>query len=159
MPDEQVNNEAPILSLQKIYVRDISFENPNAPDIFVAEGLQPNVEMNISVGSKLISDDHWEVSLKINAKMQDKSSDKVLFEVEVEQSALFFIKNVPEDHIRPVLCIECPGIIFPFTRQLISQLTLDGGFMPLLLEPVNFRVLYEANLQAESEQQENSRLQ
>jgi len=159
MSDEQTNNDTPALSLQKIYVKDVSFENPNAPDIFVAEGMEPNAEMNISVGNKVVSDDHWEVSLKINAKMKDKVSGNVLYEVEIEHSGLFFLKNIPEDHLRPVLCIECPTIIFPYTRQLISQLTLDGGFMPLLLEPVNFRALYEASLQAESQQQENARVQ
>ncbi|MDX8397414.1 MAG: protein-export chaperone SecB [Mariprofundaceae bacterium] len=154
------NEEAPIFSLQKIYVKDISFENPNAPAVFMAGDSEPRVEMNLAVGHVQVNDDHWEVTLKVNANMTDKKSDQLLFEVEVEHAALFFIKNIPEEHMASVLAVDSPTVIFPYTRQIISQLTVDGGFMPFLLEPVNFRVLFDNNReQAEQMSKPEGRLQ
>jgi len=129
---------APIFSVQKIYVKDISFENPNAPEMFAAPSSQPKIEMNLGLENRQIDGEHWEVALKISAVARDSQSEKVLFDIEVEQAGLFYLKNIPEEHLEMILGIDCPTVIFPYARQMISQLTVDGGFMPLLLEPVNF---------------------
>ena len=74
-----------------------------------------------------------------------------MFEIEVEQAGIFFIKNIPEEHMSQVLAVNCPSIVFPYTRQIMSQLTVDGGFMPFLMEPVNFQALLDQSLQETSE--------
>lgn len=146
------NQNQPQFSIEKIYTKDISFENPNAPEVFVSEG-QPKTEMNLNIENRQVDENHWEVSLKITALARNSQDDSVLFEVEVEQAGLFLAKNIPEEHMPALLSVDCPTVIFPYTRQVISQLVSDGGFMPLLVEPVNFAAMYQHNL-AQAEQQE-----
>ncbi|OIO74422.1 MAG: protein-export chaperone SecB [Zetaproteobacteria bacterium CG1_02_53_45] len=143
--DETSASEAnpPAFGVQKIYVKDISFESPNAPEVFAMPESMPRIEMNLAMEHRQVDVEHWEVALKVSAKAHDSKSEKLLFEIEVEHAALFFMKNIPEEHMAIVISVDCPTIIFPYTRQLISQLTVDGGFMPLLLEPVNFAAAYE----------------
>ncbi|NWF35570.1 protein-export chaperone SecB [Mariprofundus sp. KV] len=138
----------PIFSVQKIYVKDLSFENPNAPEMFAAPASQPKIEMNLGLENRQIDDEHWEVSLKISAVARDSESAKVLFDVEVEHAGLFYLKNIPAEHLEMILGIDCPTVIFPYARQMISTMTVDGGFMPLLLEPVNFGAAFANSKQA-----------
>jgi len=138
-------SDTPTFNIQKIYVKDVSFENPNAPEVFTMQDIQPNVDMNLAVENQQVDAEHWEVTLKISAIMRDQVSEKLLFEIEIEHAALFFMQNIPEDQMLVALGVDCPTILFPYTRQLISQMTVDGGFMPLLLEPVNFGAAFQAN--------------
>ncbi|NWF39512.1 protein-export chaperone SecB [Mariprofundus sp. NF] len=139
---------APIFSVQKIYVKDLSFENPNAPEMFAAPASQPKIEMNLGLENRQIDDEHWEVSLKVSAVARDSESEKVLFDIEVEYAGLFYLKNIPEEHMEMILGVDCPTVIFPYARQMISTMTVDGGFMPLLLEPVNFGAAFANSKQA-----------
>ena len=132
-------------SLQKLYVKDISFENPNAPEMYVQLTSQPEIEMNMDLENRQIDDEHWEVALKISTLARESKGKKVLFEIEIEYAGLFILKDIPDEHMEILLAIDCPNIIFPYIRQLISQMTVDGGYMPLLLEPVNFTAIYENN--------------
>ncbi len=148
--------EGPAFRLQKLYVKDLSFENPNAPEIYFATDSQPKVDMNLGLKNRKLDDEHWEVSLNITAKIVDETSDKTLFIVEVEHAASFYMKNIPAEHIPMVLGVECPTVIFPYTRQIVSQASVDGGFIPFLMEPVNFLALFEntrKNQQAEKNKQ------
>jgi preprotein translocase subunit SecB len=131
-----------MFQVEKIYTKDVSFENPKAPQVFSAQG-QPKIEIGLNVGHQQVGDDHWEVSLKINVVARNNQDDDVLFEVEVEQAGIFLIRNIPEERMATLLSVDCPTIIFPYTRQIISQLVGDGGFMPLILEPVNFVAAYQ----------------
>jgi len=141
-------DNTPAFSLQKLYVKDISFENPNAPMIYTVENPQPNIEMNLKMENKQIDDDHWEVSLKASILARDTTEDnQVRFEIEVEHAGLFYMKNIPQEHIDILINVDCPTMVFPYTRQLISQLTVDGGFLPLLLDTVNFAAAYEQSKQ------------
>jgi preprotein translocase subunit SecB len=149
--EENKQAEAAILSLQKVYVKDISFENPNAPEVFSEASGQPRVEMNLALNSRPLNDEQWEVSLKVNVVTREAEGEKVMFEIEVEQAGIFFIKNIPEEHMTQVLGVNCPSIVFPYTRQIMSQLTVDGGFMPFLMEPVNFQALLDQSLQEAAE--------
>jgi len=137
--------ESPILRMQKMYIKDFSFENPNSPEIFrSSQKSEPNVELNLQLHHNKISDDNWEVSLEINAKVVTKDEEpRVLFILEIEHAAVFLLKNIPEQHMPMVLGVECPTLLFPFTRQVISQISVDGGFMPFLMEPVNFMALFQ----------------
>ena len=153
--NEQVGteNQAPIFSLQRIYVKDISFENPNSPEIYERSGTPPKVKMDMAMSHRKVIDDHWELSLKISAETRDAETDKLLFEVEVEQAGLFYIKNIPDEHMPGVLAVDCPTIILPYTRQVISNLTVEGGFMPFLIDPVNFRAIFEQKMRDMQESQ------
>jgi preprotein translocase subunit SecB len=143
--DTRDSKETPILRMQKMYIKDLSLENPNAPDIFRAsQSSEPNVDLNLQLNNRKVGDDHWEVALEINAKVVTKEEEpRVLFILEVEHAAVFFLKNIPEQHMSMVLGVECPTLLFPFTRQIISQISVDGGFMPFLMEPVNFMALFQ----------------
>ena len=136
--------EAPVFRMQKMYIKDLSFESPNAPGIFLAQGQEPKVDFNLQLGNTKIDDDHYEVTISITAKILDqKSNDTVMFVVELEHAAVFLLKNIPTEHLQRVMAVDCPLMLFPYTRQIASQVSVDGGFMPFLMEPINFVALYE----------------
>ena len=145
MADQAENqNEQPIFRLQKMYVKDISFESPNAPKVFLAQKQDPKVDFDLKLKNELITENNWEVSLAITAKVLDKANgDAVMFAIEIEHAGIFLLKNIPEEHMKRVLAVDCPIMLFPFTRQIVSQISLVGGFMPFLMEPINFVALYE----------------
>ncbi|WP_457573125.1 protein-export chaperone SecB [Desulfolithobacter sp.] len=144
----------PVFRLQKMYIKDLSFENPNAPGIFLMKNQQPKVEFNLQLNNQKIDDDHWEMSIAITAKILDQGNDDtVMFMVEIEHAGVFLMKNIPAEHVERVLAVDCPLMLFPFTRQIVSQLAVDGGFMPFLMEPINFVALYENSQQQKGQQQ------
>jgi len=149
----QTENNQPTFRLQKMYLKDLSFENPHAPEIYLAKHGDPKVDINLGVKHKKLENDHWEVSLAITAKFSGSTEDKTIFIVEIEHAGVFLLRNIPEQHLAPVLAVECPALLFPFTRQIVSQVTLDGGFQPFLMEPVNFVALYENSKKQQAPQQ------
>ncbi len=149
MSEEQTNaEELPVFRMQKMYVKDLSFESPNAPGIFLARNQEPKVDFNLKLSNQKVDDDHFEVTINMTAKVLDKNADDtVMFIIEVEHAAVFLLKNIPAEHLERVLAVDCPLMLFPFTRQIASQLSVDGGFMPFLMEPINFVALYENSQQ------------
>jgi len=145
MSEEKAKQEeAPVFRMQKMYIKDLSFESPNAPGIFLAQGQEPKVDFNLQLSNTKIDDDHYEVVISITAKILDqKADDTVMFVVELEHAAVFLLKNIPAEHLQRVMAVDCPLMLFPFTRQIASQVSVDGGFMPFLMEPINFVALYE----------------
>jgi len=145
MSEQNANpEEMPVFRMQKMYVKDFSFESPNAPGIFLARNQEPKVDFNLQLSNQKIDDDHYEVTINITAKVLDgKSDDKVMFIIEIEHAAVFLMKNIPAEHMERVMAVDCPLMLFPFTRQIVSQISVDGGFMPFLMEPINFVALYE----------------
>ena len=145
MTEEKAKQEEmPVFRMQKMYIKDLSFESPNAPGIFLAQGQEPKVDFNLQLSNKKIDDDHYEVIISITAKILDqKADDTVMFVVELEHAAVFLLKNIPAEHLQRVMAVDCPLMLFPFTRQIASQVSVDGGFMPFLMEPINFVTLYE----------------
>ena len=127
------------------YVKDLSFENPNAPRSFQMQG-QPQIEINVNVQARRAGEDMFEVDLKIEASA--KSEDQTSFIVDLLYGGLFGLRNVPEEALEPFLIVEGPRILFPFARRIIADATRDGGFPPLLLEPIDFAALYMAQRQA-----------
>jgi preprotein translocase subunit SecB len=153
MSDENKVNqqELPVFRMQKMYIKDLSFENPNAPQVFLPQEQEAKVEFNLRLGSRRIDDEHYEVSIAATAKvLNQKANDSVMFVIELEHAAIFLLKNIPADHIQRVLAVDCPLMLFPFTRQIVSQLSVDGGFMPFLMDPINFVALYERSQQREA---------
>lgn len=130
---------APAVGLISQYVKDLSFENPNAPTVFQWQG-QPQIDVQFNIGANKVADDVHEVVLKIDVRAT--SADKVAFQVELAYAGLFGIRNVPEEQIQPFLYAEAPRLVFPFARRVLADAVRDGGFPPLLLEPIDFGALY-----------------
>ena len=156
----QEGGPAPVFRLQKMYLKDLSFENPEAPGIFLEQGADPKADVQLKLENRRMENqDHYEVVLNINVKVTNNKNGKTMFIVEVEHAGVFLLQNIPEEHIPAVLGVECPSLIFPFTRQLICQATVDGGFMPFLMDPVNFLALYENTRKQQEAQGEKSQTQ
>ena len=126
------------------YVKDLSFENPNAPRVLIEGAGQPDVEITVNVGAQLIGENQYEVTLNLAAKATAK--DSVLFLVDLTYAGLGSPEGTPADEINPLIMIEAPRLLFPFARAIISDATRDGGFMPLNIQPVDFVAVYQHNL-------------
>ena len=152
---KEETKENPVFRMQKMYTKDLSFENPNAPEVYITPQKQePAVEVNLKLKNKKIDDDHWEVAVLITAKIATKDDNKVMFILEIEHAGVFLLKNIPEEHLPMILAVDCPTLLFPFTRQIVSQVSTDGGFAPFLMEPVNFMALFQ-NAKKKKEETEN----
>lgn len=135
----------PNIELIKFYIKDISFENPNSPDIFKDQSdIKTNIE--VSTDYNTLEKEMYEVLLKINILIETKANNAVI--IEMEQAGLFALHNIPKDQIKSILETFCSNMLFPYAREEISNLTLKGGLPPLLLAPVNFDILYQQKMQA-----------
>lgn len=144
---------APAVGLISQYVKDLSFENPNAPAVFQWQG-QPQIDVQFNIGANKVADDVHEVVLKIDVRAT--SADKVAFQVELAYAGLFGLRNVPEEQIQPFLYAEAPRLVFPFARRVLADAVRDGGFPPLLLEPIDFGALYMQQALANAEGQQDA---
>ena len=125
--------------IQNVYIKDVSFETPNSPQIFM-EKWQPQMDMDLSNNINKLQEDLFEVVLKITATV--KVEEKTAFLIEVHQAGIFFIKGFEQEKLSYMLNSYCPNILFPFARELITSTVTRGGFQPLLLAPINFDALY-----------------
>ena len=143
----------PSLNIIGQYIRDLSFENPDAPASIMGAAAAPAFNVGINVAVKKQTDEVYAVELTLTAKAEREGN--VLFNVELIYGGLFKIVNIPENQMAPALMIECPRLIFPFARQVLANVTQSGGFPPLLMEPVDFAGIYRQNLNrmAEAAQQ------
>jgi preprotein translocase subunit SecB len=126
------------------YVKDLSFENPNAPRVLMEGSNQPDVEITVNVGAMLIDENQYEVTLNLAAKAS--SGETALFLVDLTYAGLVTPEGATADEINPLIMIEAPRLLFPFARAIISDATRDGGFMPLNIQPVDFVAVYQHNL-------------
>jgi len=133
--------------IQKLYVKDISFETPNSPAIFM-EQIRPEVNVQLDTSAQQLDGQNFEVVLSITATV--KIEDRTAYLAEVNQAAIFTITGVPEQHMEQMLAAFCPAILFPYAREVISDLTVRGGFPPLILAPVNFDAAYFQRKQRQS---------
>jgi preprotein translocase subunit SecB len=129
----------PVFSIDKIYVKDLSLEVPNAPEVFL-EQAQPEIDMQLASEGKQIGEGFFDCHLKVTVTA--KVQDKVMFLAEVVQAGIFQIRNIPGDDIEPILGVACPNILFPYARESVSNLVSRAGFPPVLLSPINFEALY-----------------
>jgi preprotein translocase subunit SecB len=129
------------------YVKDLSFENPNAPAVYQWQG-QPQMDVQVNIGVQGVGQDVHEVVLKI--EVEAKGDQGTAFRVELLYAGLFALRNIPEEQLQPFLLAEAPRLIFPFARRIISDAVIDGGFPPLLLDPIDFAGLY---MQSAAQQQ------
>ncbi|MBN9305163.1 MAG: protein-export chaperone SecB [Devosia sp. 67-54] len=144
--DTAANATAPSFNLIGQYIRDMSFENPGAPASIMLGGPNPNFQVGINVGVKKQADNLYAVEITLNAKADREKN--VLFNVELIYGGVFRMNNIPEASLAELLLVECPRLIFPFARQVLATITQQGGFPPLMMEPVDFRAIYVQNLKA-----------
>ena len=133
----------PKLQILTQYVRDLSFENIAAQKGLVSDG-KPDIRVQVNIDAQQRPSDRYEVILKL--KIESKLTDAPVFILEVDYAGLFLIQNVPAEQLHPLLMIECPRLIFPFLRRIVSDVTRDGGYPPLNLDQVDFLALYRAEL-------------
>ena len=136
------------------YVKDLSFENPNAPRSLQPSQQQPAINIQINVGAKPLAEDDVEVELKVEGKAE--AGGTVLFQFEVLYAGVFRMQNIPQQDLHPIMMIECPRLLFPFAREIISNAVMNAGFPPLRIDPVDFVSLYRqrvSELQAQQAQQ------
>ena len=129
------------------YVKDVSFENPNAPESFkIFQQSNPKISFDIDLNVKKLKDDDYEIEMKITADAKSKEDENLtLFIAEVKFAGIFLVKTEDKELLQKILLIECPTLLFPFLRRVIADLTRDGGFPPLLMNPMNFHEMYEKN--------------
>ena len=143
-PQPSSEQNQPSFQIEKVYVKDLSLEIPNAPHVFV-QPVQPQLEVQIHTNAAQFAEGYYECS--VTATVTAKAGERTLFLAEVAQAGIFAVRNVPAQELDPLLGIGCPTILFPYLRESISDLVTRGGFPPVLLSPVSFEAIYMQRLQ------------
>jgi len=136
---------APMLSALGQYIKDLSFENPNAPQSLGPQDANSNINISVNVNARPLADDGFEVELILSGQAGDPNN--VVFRFDLKYAGLFRIQNVPAESIQAVVMIECPRLLFPFARQIIADCVRNGGFPPLFIDPIDFAGLYQQRMQ------------
>ena len=139
---------APQLNVLAQYTKDLSFENPNAPASLAPQAQQPAINIQINVSANNLSENDYEVILSIDGKAEN--GGKVMFSFDLAYAGVFRIANVPQENLHPLIMIECPRLLFPFAREIVATSVRDGGFPPLMLDPVDFVGLYRQNMERQA---------
>ena len=142
-PEAKGNGEAPTLNILAQYIKDLSFENPGAPKSLGPREKAPEININVNVNANPLSESEFDVVLTMNA--QAKSGDAVVF-----YGGVFRVANFPQEHMLPLLFIECPRMLFPFARQIVADATRNGGFPPLLIDPIDFAQMFQQRMAEEN---------
>ncbi len=137
-------DNTPVFQIQRIYLKDLSLEQPNSPQILL-EQQQPQVDINLGLNAETVADGIYEVS--VTATVTTKIADKTLFLVEAKQAGIFEIRNIPQEQLAPIIGIACPQIVYPYVRSIVSDICTRAGFPPVLLAEVNFQAMFEAQQQ------------
>ncbi len=135
----------PVFTIEKVYVKDLSLEVPNAPEIFLVRE-NPSVQIQLQTEGKTVQEGVFNVTLTVTVTA--KIEEKTMFLVEVRQAGVFQIRNVPAEDLQPILGIACPNILFPYARECVSDAVNRAGFPPVVLAPVNFEAIYQQRNQA-----------
>jgi preprotein translocase subunit SecB len=147
----QNQQQQPVIHVLGQFLKDLSFENPGAPASLQPSSTTPKLNVNVNVNARPQSETDFEVELKLEANAT--RGDDTLFIVEVTYAGVFQVRNLPKEHVQPVLLIECPRLLFPFARQIVADATRQGGFPPLMIDPVDFAALYRQRVAQMSAQQ------
>lgn len=148
MTEAKQENNQPVVAMDKIYVKDLSLEIPNAPQIFL-ERENPNIDLQLHTQAATIGEGVYEVV--VTSTVTAKIGEKVMFLIEAKQAGIFQIRNVPTENLEPILAVMCPNILFPFLREVVSDVAVRAGFAPVLLNPINFESLYQQQRQNQVE--------
>ncbi|MFB9953346.1 protein-export chaperone SecB [Rhizobium puerariae] len=154
MADENNQAAQPSINILAQYTKDLSFENPGAPRSLQARDKAPSININVNVNANPLSEVDFDVVLTLNAEA--KEGDKVVFAAELVYGGVFRVTGFPQEHMLPLLFIECPRLLFPFARQIIADVTRNGGFPPLMIDPIDFAQMFTQRM---AEEQARSKVQ
>jgi preprotein translocase subunit SecB len=143
----QAPQEQPSLRILGQYLKDLSFENPNAPQS-LGQDTQPEISISVNVNARPLATTDFEVELHLDAKAT--AQDKVAFAAELVYAGTFRLENFPPQMLHPAVLIECPRLLFPFARQILAEATRNGGFPPLMLDPIDFAAMYQRRMQQQT---------
>lgn len=141
------NGTTPTLNILAQYVKDLSFESPGAPNSLRGRDKAPGININVNVSPNQLSEKEFDVTLTLSAKAS--YDNDVLFNVELVYGGVFRIEGFPQEHMLPLLFIECPRLIFPFARQIVAECTRNGGFPPLMIDPIDFASMFQQRVAEE----------
>ena len=144
-PNGAQAEEAPQLNALAQYAKDLSFENPNAPRSLAPQSQPPQINIQVNVNAKQLAETEFEVDLTLQGDA--KTGTEVLFAFDLTYSGVFRVRNIPQEQLHPVVMIECPRLLFPFAREIVARAIVNGGFPPLMLDPVDFVGLYRQNME------------
>ena len=150
MADDNTNGSAaaqPSINILAQYTKDFSFENPGAPRSLQSREKAPNINISVNVNANPLSETEFDVVLSLTAEAKDEA--KVLFNAELAYGGVFRISGFPQEHMLPVLFIECPRLLFPFARQILADATRNGGFPPLMIDPIDFAQMFQQRMAEE----------
>ncbi|HEV7319679.1 MAG TPA: protein-export chaperone SecB [Ensifer sp.] len=139
--------QSPTLNILAQYIKDLSFENPGAPRSLQARDKAPSININVNVNANPLAENDFDVVLSLNAEAKD--GDRVLFNVELAYGGVFRVAGFPQEHMLPLLFIECPRLLFPFARQIVADATRNGGFPPLMIDPIDFAQMFAQRMAEE----------
>lgn len=142
----QATQEQPSMRILGQYLKDLSFENPNAPQSLSQEA--PEISVSVNVNARPLAATDFEVELHLDAKAM--AQDKVAFAAELVYAGTFRLENFPQQLLHPAVLIECPRMLFPFARQIMAEATRNGGFPPLMLDPIDFAAMYQRRMQQQT---------
>ena len=151
--NEQAQQQGPGFGIEKLYLKDVSVEVPNSPEIFTSRET-PKISVELNNNAKPLPEGFFEVALQIT--VTSKIADKTAFLIDVTQTGIFAVKNLPEESLEPILAITCPNILFPYAREAISDLITKAGFTTVLLNPINFETLYMQQKQQQAAASKNA---
>jgi preprotein translocase subunit SecB len=143
-PPAEAQAPAPQMKILGQYLKDLSFENPNAPQSLNTQVNQPEINISVNVNARTLSATDFEVELHLEAKALH--NEKVVFAADLLYAGVFRLENFPHEALHPVVLIECPRMLFPFARQVLADATRNGGFPPLMLDPIDFAGMYQKRL-------------
>ncbi len=149
MSEATASQPQPLFNIEKLYVKDLSLEIPHAPNIFL-ERESPQIDLQLHSQAVPIEDGLFEVIITVTVTAKLTGKDKVMFLIEAKQAGIFQLRNLPQDDMGPVLGVVCPNILYPYLREVVTDVSVRAGFAPVLLNPINFEVLYQQQKQQQA---------
>ncbi len=146
-------NTAPIFNIEKLYVKDLSLEIPNAPAVFLMRE-NPQIDLQLQTKAGQLEEGVFDVEVMVTVTAKLPEKDQVMFLIEAKQAGIFQVRNMPQEEMEGILAVMCPNILYPYLREVVSDLAVRGGFAPVLLNPINFDVLYQQQKQQAQAQAE-----
>lgn len=148
-------NDAPIFNIEKLYVKDLSLEIPNAPAIFLQRE-NPQIDLQLQTKAAQLEEGVFEVEVTVTVTAKVTEKDQVMFLIEAKQAGIFQVRNMPAADMEGILAVMCPNILYPYLREVVSDVAVRGGFAPVLLNPINFEAIYQQQKQQAQAQTEGA---
>ncbi|HLP98891.1 MAG TPA: protein-export chaperone SecB [Sideroxyarcus sp.] len=143
---EAAQTNAPIFNIEKLYVKDLSLEIPHAPAIFL-ERENPQIDLQLQTQAATVEEGVFDITITVTVTAKLPEKDKVMFLIEAKQSGIFQVRNLAKEELETVLAVACPNILYPYLREVVSDLAVRAGFAPVLLSPINFEAIYQQQKQ------------